>query len=211
MFTGIIKEIGVVRNFGRAGDVSKLDIESVSLHKDIGIGDSVAVSGVCLTLTGKGRNLLSFDVIDETLKRSNLAGLRTGACVNLEPAVRTDGAFGGHFVTGHVDCVGTIREIRKANEHMMSVGFPENFSHLVVKKGSVAIDGVSLTVGEVTRDSFNVYIIHHTLKATTLGIKKKGDPLNIEFDIMGKYCARFLETAGTGSRITEDFLKDKGF
>ena len=211
MFTGIIKEIGGVKNFGRAGGIRKLDIESSVLCLDAGIGDSVAVNGVCLTLTGKGRGLLSFDVMGETIKRSTLDGLKTGDPVNLEPAVRADGSFGGHFVTGHVDCVGTIRDISKANKYMMSVGFPENFSHLVVEKGSVAVDGISLTIGEVGRDYFSVYIIPHTLKATTLGVKKKGDRLNIEFDIIGKYCARFQATKKPVSRITESFLKDRGF
>jgi riboflavin synthase len=211
MFTGIIKETGVVRNFRPAGDVSKLDIESVGLHKDIGIGDSVAANGVCLTLTGKDRRLLLFDVTGETLKKSTLAGLKTGDRVNLEPAVSSDGAFGGHFVTGHVDCVGTIRDAGKTNEYVISVGFPENFSHLVVEKGSVAVDGVSLTAGEVTPDSFRVYIIPHTLKTTTLGAKKRGDPLNIEFDIIGKYCARFLAAGRPVFRITDAFLRDKGF
>jgi len=211
MFTGIIKEIGVIKDFSRAGNVRRLAIESSILHKNIDIGDSVAANGVCLTLTGKERGLISFDVMGETLDRSALSGSRTGDRVNLEGAVRAQGSFGGHFVTGHIDCVGKVISVNKADGYVISVGFPDNFSHLVVEKGSVAVDGVSLTAGEVFRGAFNIYIIPHTLKATTLGIKKKGDLLNIEFDIIGKYCARFLESAAPRSRITEGFLRDRGF
>lgn len=207
MFTGIIKEIGRVRGLNRSGIICKLDIESGEIHKTAGTGDSVAVNGVCLTLTGKNKNILSFDVMDETLRKTVLGALANNDPVNLEGSVRADGTFGGHFVTGHVDCVGRIKEIRKGG---ISIEIPSDLAHLVVEKGSVCMDGVSLTVGDIRNNVFTVYLIPHTLKTTTLGFKKSGDALNIEFDIIGKYCARLIEKS-PASRISEGFLKAKGF
>lgn len=210
MFTGIIREIGTVRGLGRSGSSRRLDVGSGAIYKTAGIGDSVAVNGVCLTLTGKNKNTLSFDVMDETLRKTALAVLADNDPVNLEGAVRADGAFGGHFVTGHIDCVGRIKEIKKSGEFKISIEVPREFIHLLVEKGSVSMDGVSLTVGAIRNNAFDVYIIPHTLKATTLGSKKTGDALNIEFDIMGKYCARLFEKC-SASRISEGFLREKGF
>lgn len=210
MFTGIIKEVGAVRGLGRSGGVGRLDIESGAIYKTAGTGDSVAVNGVCLTLTGRNKNILSFDVMDETLRKTALERLANNDPVNLEGAVMADGAFGGHFVTGHVDCVGRIREIKKGGEFKLTIEVPIGFAHLFVEKGSVSVDGVSLTVSGIRDNAFDVYIIPHTLKSTTLGSKKTGDALNIEFDIIGKYCSRFFEKS-SASRINKSFLRSKGF
>lgn len=210
MFTGIIKEIGTVGGLGRSGSSRRLDIKAGAIYETAGIGDSVAVNGACLTLTGKNKNVLSFDVMDETLRKTSLGALANNDPVNLEGAVKADGTFGGHFVTGHIDCVGKIREISKRGEFKLAIEVPKDFMHLFVEKGSVCVDGVSLTVGGIRNDIFSVYIIPHTLKATTLGSKKTGDTLNIEFDIIGKYCARLFQKS-PALRISEEFLRRKGF
>jgi len=211
MFTGIVKELGVVRRVNRAGGLYKLEVESAVISRDINAGDSVAVNGVCLTLTGRKNAILSFDVMAETIARSHLASLKEKDRVNLEGALKAGDSLGGHFVTGHIDCVGTVRAIKKSGgEFLMEVGFPERFAGLVVEKGSVSLDGVSLTVGSAGRGSFEVYLIPHTLKVTTLASAKAGDGINVEFDLIGKYIARLKETEGH-SAITEEFLRGKGF
>jgi len=211
VFTGIIKDLGAVRRLCRAEDAYRLEISSRRVFGDVEIGDSVAVNGVCLTLVEKNMGVMSFDVMEETARCSGIAGLKDGDVVNLEGALKANGSLGGHFVLAHVDCIGSIKEMkRQGGDFLMEIAFPMEFAHLVVEKGSVAIDGVSLTVGGVKASAFGVYLIPHTLKSTNLGLKRAGDSVNIEFDIIGKYAAR-LKSLESGSRITEDFLKKKGF
>lgn len=210
MFTGIVKESGTVRKFVKNGPSYRLEVGSSGLYKDAGIGDSISVNGVCLTLVEKNKNVMSFDVMEETVKRSTLSGLKAGDGVNLEDSLKAGGAIGGHFVQGHIDCVGRITNIGKGGEAQnIEIEFPSEFKKLIVGKGSVAIDGVSLTVGDVSGDRFTVYIIPHTLKVANLGSRRSGDMVNLEFDIIGKYMARFDELKAGG--VTERFLKDKGF
>lgn len=211
MFTGIVKELGMVQKLYRRGGLYRLAVSSRSIFKGVNAGDSVAVNGVCLTLVGKEKGSLSFDVTEETARRSGLANFKDGDKVNLEDSLKAGAALGGHFVLGHVDCVGKIRAVKKVGgEHIMEIEFPKGFTRLVVAKGSVALDGVSLTVGAAREESFDVYMIPHTLKATNLGHKRSGDPVNIEFDIIGKYAAR-LQQSGAGPAITGEFLKENGF
>ena len=211
MFTGIIKETGVVQRIDITGNTHRLHVSSDKIFSNVDIGDSVAVNGVCLTVVEKYKNVLYFDIMEETVRRTDLAGLKKGAVVNLEDSLKPDAYIGGHFVLGHIDCIGSIDHItRRGNECVMDIGFPEGFASLVVGKGSVAIDGVSLTVGEVKNDSCAVYLIPHTLKTTNLGLKKVRDRINIEFDIIGKYIAR-IKSAKSASRISEGFLREKGF
>jgi len=211
MFTGIIKEIGVVRNFDKGREASLLKVHAGLLAKDISMGDSVAVNGVCLTVVKFNGDELSFNVMDETVKRTNLSSLVPGEKVNLEGAMPADGKFGGHFVLGHIDCAGRITGIEKSGADVsMTVSFPAEFSKLLVEKGSIAIDGISLTVGSVTGETFCVNLIPHTLKVTTLGMKKKGGKVNLEFDILGKYAFKAQDVTGK-SEITSAFLQDKGF
>jgi riboflavin synthase len=191
MFTGIIKELGRVKSVSGLGNIYKLSIEAKNIADGLATGDSVAVNGACLTLTEKNKYILNFDIMAETLQRTNLGKLRPQDPVNLEDAVRADGFIGGHFVTGHIDCVGRIRDIkRSAGEVSIEVIFPEEHSGLIVEKGSIALDGISLTIGKAFKNSATIYIIPHTLKMTTLGMKKTGDELNIEFDLIGKYVAK---------------------
>ena len=194
MFTGIVKELGIVRRISGLGRIYKLSIEAKALSGGLGTGDSVSVNGVCLTLTGKDKNVLDFDVMGETFNRTNISKVRIGEPVNLEGALKVGDQLGGHFVTGHIDCVGKIKEIGRAGEdYSLEVTFPDKYKRFVVEKGSISLDGISLTVGSSGDGSAVVYIIPHTLKATTLGSKRRGDEVNIEFDIVGKYILRSAE------------------
>jgi len=194
MFTGIVRELGRVHNISGLGSVYKLSIETKDIAKGLEIGDSVAVNGACLTLVEKNKNVLTFDVMAETLRKTSLGKLRINDAVNLEESLRAGAFIGGHFVAGHVDCVGRIKDIRRfSGEISIDITFPEEYSHLVVQKGSITLEGISLTVGKISKNCMTVYIIPHTLKVTTLGVKKAGDDINIEFDTIGKYVAKLFE------------------
>ena len=210
MFTGIVKELGKVTRVDTAGNLYKLAVSSRDVFKETGIGESVCVNGACLTLTGKKDGILLFDVMAETVRKTTLADLKSGDIVNLEGSLRAGGSIGGHFVLGHVDCVGTVLGIvKKGEEFVLEIGFPVDFDRFVVEKGSVAIDGVSLTIGQVCRGSFKAYLIPHTLKVTVLGNRRPQAAVNLEFDIIGKYVAKLAGKNMPG--ITEDFLKANGF
>jgi len=186
-------------------------VSSNIVSKGANIGDSIAVNGACLTLVENARGIMVFDVMEETVRRTGLLDVRSGDRVNLEDSLKTGGPLGGHFVLGHVDCVGTVKKIENnGGEYSIEIEFPAEFSHLVVEKGSVALDGISLTVGEVGRGSLKVYVIPHTLKMTNLSGKRERDKVNIEFDIIGKYLARFRDLDKKGG-VTESFLKQMGF
>jgi len=188
MFTGIVKEMGRVRRISGLGGIYKLSLEAKEAAIGLNIGESLSVNGTCLTLTGRDKNLLDFDVMNETFKRTNISKLKIGDPVNLESALRAGDPMGGHFVTGHIDCVGRIRGIKQVGDsYSIEVAFPGVYKKLVVEKGSITLDGISLTVGSVGNDSAVVHIIPHTLKNTTLGSRRSGDEVNIEFDIIGKY------------------------
>lgn len=194
MFTGIIKELGKVRSVSGLGNIYKLSIEAKDIVKDLSIGDSVAVNGACLTLTKKDKNILDFDVMGETMRRTNLRKIKPQDFVNLEDSLKAGSSLSGHFVSGHIDCVGRIKDIKRvADDVSIEVIFPEGYSKLVVDKGSIALDGISLTIGKALKDSVTVYIIPHTLKMTTLGTRRAGDEVNIEFDLIGKYVVNLFE------------------
>jgi riboflavin synthase len=210
MFTGIIKEAGIVRRIDTAGGLFRLDISCISVYERASVGESVAVNGVCLTVTKRSGGVLYFDVMAETARRTTLADLRIGDKVNLENSVRSGGALDGHFVLGHIDCVGSVKEVsRKDDEFSMMICFPAEFSRFLVEKGSVAIDGVSLTIGRIGKGTLSVYIIPHTLKATILALRKPGSRVNMEFDIIGKYVASLC--CADSARVTEEFLRANGF
>lgn len=213
MFTGIIKEMGRVGRIEKKGGIVSIMVSSREVVRGLNIGDSVAVNGVCLTAVKIAQSAVTFDVMEETVRRSTLAHLKEGDNINLEGSMRADGVFGGHFVQGHIDCVGTIRDINKKGDNFsIDISVPDGFSGLYVDKGSVAIDGVSLTIGECKDNGFNVYLIPHTLGASTLGSRRAGDKINVEFDIIGKYIAKTTAHMGrTSIKVTEKFLEDKGF
>ncbi|MFD3535005.1 riboflavin synthase [Streptomyces sp. NPDC058664] len=193
MFTGIVEELGEVVAVEQLEDASRFRLRGPLVTEGAQHGDSIAVNGVCLTVVEFGDGEFTADVMAETLKRSSLGALAIGSRVNLERPMAVGGRLGGHIVQGHVDGTGTILE-RTPSEHweLVKVGLPAHLSRYVVEKGSITVDGVSLTVVEVTDDWFTISLIPTTLDLTTLGIKKSGDPVNLEVDVIAKYVERLL-------------------
>lgn len=212
MFTGIVEEIGTVKKIAR-GQKAYLEIQADRIFSDIHIGDSIAVNGVCLTVTGFSGKVFTADVMNETFSRSSLGSLKAGSHVNLERAMSANGRFGGHIVSGHIDGTGKIINIKKdGNAVWYKISASENIIKYTVEKGSIAIDGISLTVARIEKDNFSVSIIPHTSEETILSEKKVGDTVNLENDIIGKYVERFLNFDKTEkSDITRDFLAKYGF
>jgi riboflavin synthase len=193
MFTGLIEELCRVVALESNDGGFRLQIAAPRLWEKIQIGDSIAVNGCCLTVTVCGRDKLIFDLLGETLDRTNLKTLRPGTLVNLERALAADGRLGGHFVQGHVDCAAsTLAVEEKGADLRLEVAMPSEFAHYVTGKGSIAVNGISLTVAEVLRQSFAVWIIPHTRAQTNLGAARRGDLVNLEFDLIAKYMERML-------------------
>jgi riboflavin synthase len=194
VFTGIVETMGSVRAVSPRGAKTELVIEAAAVVPGTKVGDSIAVNGTCLTVTAIEGDALHFDAIAETLEKSGLGALRAGAVVNLERAMRADARLDGHIVQGHVDGTGRVRELRRAGDDVrLFVACEPAFAELLVEKGSVAIDGVSLTVVGVEREGFDVALIPHTLAVTTLGRLTAGATVNLEADVLGKYVKRYLE------------------
>ena len=213
MFTGIVEEMGTIRSIRRGAHSAVLSIGAATVLSDLKLGDSVAVNGVCLTATTVDGGGFTADVMHETLRRSSLGALIPGSPVNLERAMSADGRFGGHIVSGHIDGTGTITETRRDdNAVWYTVSAAPSLLRYIVEKGSIAIDGISLTVAAVTSQDFSVSIIPHTGAQTTLLDRKAGDTVNLETDILGKYVARLLgREAPKSSGITMEFLAQHGF
>lgn len=216
MFTGIIEETGTVRTVRRGAVTSFIEVEAEKIFSDLHIGDSVAVNGVCLTVTEMGGGTFRADVMNETLKRSSLGSLSSGSRVNLERAMAADGRFGGHIVSGHIDGTGTITDIKRDGIAIWyTVAATPEIMRYIVEKGSIAIDGISLTVAGRTDSSFSVSVIPHTAEQTILSQKKNWDIVNLENDIIGKYVERLIGTKdasdGAESKITAQFLARHGF
>ena len=215
MFTGIIEETGTVQEVKRGAKSSAITIKGDVIFGDMKLGDSVAVDGVCLTVSFFSGKTFTADVMRETLERSAIGSLKSGSSVNLERAMPADGRFGGHIVSGHIDGTGVISEIKKDdNAILYTIKAPEMITKYIVEKGSVAIDGISLTVTFVTKDSFGVSIIPHTAKATTLSLKKPGDEVNLENDIVGKYIEKLMgyqNAEKVKSGVTKELLTKYGY
>ncbi len=193
MFTGIVEEIGTIKKVEKGAKSSKLTIEGAKIFDDLKLGDSVAVNGVCLTVTEYTKNTFTADVMNETLSRSNLGDLKNGSRVDLERAMAADGRFGGHIVSGHIDGTGRIVKTEKDDIAVWyTIAADRKIMKYIIEKGSVTIDGISLTVAKVTDTDFSVSIIPHTAKETVLGFKKTGDTVNLENDVVGKYIEHFL-------------------
>ncbi len=193
MFTGIVEEMGEVISCIIEGKTAKLTVRAGVVHAGTQIGDSIAVNGCCLTVVILEGNQLTFDAIPETLARTNLGALVPGSPVNLERSLEVGARLGGHFVQGHIDGVGTLLALTPTeNAVIMEIGIPNRLHRYFVEKGSIAVDGVSLTVVEVKPESFTVWTIPHTRAVTTLGIRAVGDGLNIECDMLGKYVERLI-------------------
>lgn len=201
MFTGIVEAVGRVRALRREGAKAELVVEAPALAAEAKVGDSVAVNGACLTVTAAESGALRFEAVAETLARTSLGGLAPGSPVNLERALRADGRLDGHIVQGHVDGVGRVRELRRAGDDVrLFVDCEPALAELLVEKGSVAVEGVSLTVVGVEAAGFDVALIPHTLGATTLGLLAPGAAVNLEADVLGKYVRRYLERVGAAPR-----------
>ena len=212
MFTGIIEETGSVARVLQGGTSGEIRINASYVLEGTKLGDSIAVNGVCLTVTGLYDDGFTADVMPETLRRSNLGMLRSGDRVNLERAMAADGRFGGHIVSGHIDGTGEIVSLRnEGNAVWVRIRAKEEILALIVEKGSITIDGISLTVASLGSDYFEVSIIPHTGAQTTLLKKKAGDKVNLENDIIGKYVQRLLGKSTQSSGITESFLAEHGF
>jgi riboflavin synthase len=193
LFTGLIVEMGEIISILRKESGARLSLRTKTLSRDAVLGDSIAVNGTCLTAVEIKGDALSFDVSGETLRSTDLGNLNIGDRVNLEPALRMDAKLGGHFVTGHIDGTGKIKsKSLEGAVFRIVIGIEERLADFLVEKGSVAVDGISLTVVDVFRDGFSIVIIPHTANLTTIGFKKAGDTVNIEVDILGKYVSRFL-------------------
>jgi len=194
MFTGLVEEVGTVVEQRRDGIATQFRIETAQIAGKISLGDSVAVNGCCLTVSGREDNVLTFDLLGETLDRTNLKALGPGSLINLERAVAAGAPLGGHFVQGHVDCAAQIVALEdKGADLGMEIELPSEFARYVASKGSIAVNGISLTVAVVLPKSFTVWIIPQTRTHTNLSQAKPGDLLNLEFDILAKYVERMLD------------------
>lgn len=218
MFTGIIEEKGQVLSLTQTGEAIVMTVAAPQILKDVKLGDSISVNGVCLTVTSFTPDTFTIDMMPETVRGTSLRTVGEGSEVNLERAMAAGGRFGGHFVSGHVDGVGKV--ISKEQDHnavYYEIEFPEILRKYFTLKGSVSVDGTSLTIFGVTENTFTISIIPHTLEETVIGSKGSGDPVNIECDMLAKYVEELLEQrflkqeAPKGQSISADFLKEQGF
>jgi riboflavin synthase len=202
MFTGLVESIGRVRSLDRRGDAARLTLET-PLAAGLSLGESLAVNGCCLTVTSTDGDSASFDLLGETLARTNLGDLAPGDRVNLERALRADGRFGGHFVQGHIDTTTEVLSAEtKGADLNLIIALPEAGARYLIEKGSIAVNGVSLTVASLGEDRFGLWIIPHTLQETNLGDLRAGSPVNLEYDMLAKYAERQLgdRLSGIGDR-----------
>lgn len=215
MFTGIVEEKGIIRSLNINGSSGTIRIESRKVLEGTSIGDSIAVNGICLTVTSMGDGFFTADVMAETVRRSSLGILSQGSEVNLERAMAANGRFGGHIVSGHIDGTGTVRSlVREENAIWFTIETPPEILKYIVHKGSICIDGISLTVASVGSDNFKVSVIPHTGSETTLLSKRPGSPVNLENDIIAKYVERLMnykeEENNISSGITMEMLAELG-
>lgn len=210
MFTGIVEEIGSIQEIKKGARQTVFSIKASKVLEDANIGDSIAVNGVCLTVTTLNGNTFTADVMNETLSRSSLGTLRSGSPVNLERAMPANGRFGGHIVSGHIDGTGRIASLsRDGNAVWFRITAEKKLLRYIVEKGSIAIDGISLTVAKLDGESFSVSIIPHTMGETVLGSKKAGDIVNLENDIIAKYVEKLMGHKEEG--VTPSLLARNGF
>ncbi|WP_100407124.1 riboflavin synthase [Bacillus solitudinis] len=216
MFTGIIEEVGTIDDIRQSGEAIVMKIAASSILDDVHLGDSISVNGVCLTVTSFTTKQFSVDIMPETVRATSLKGLGRGSKVNLERAMSAKGRFGGHFVSGHVD--GTGHVLSKDAQHnavYYRIGVSEELRTYMIHKGSVAVDGTSLTIFAVDNESFTISIIPHTIEQTIIGSKNVGDIVNIECDMVGKYIEQFImrrfDATKANSSLTSSFLEEHGY
>jgi len=214
MFTGIIEELGAIRKISSVPDGARLEVSAAVVLEGAGTGDSIAVNGVCLTLVDQGPGWFAADVSAETLRRTSLKAARTGTRVNLERPLTPSSRLGGHIVQGHVDGTGAFIEARASGDGwVVRIGFPPELGRYIVEKGSIAVDGISLTVAALGDQWFEIAIIPHTWKATNLSSLERGAPVNLEVDVIAKYVERMLQAWDGRSKndLTLEKLKDLGY
>ncbi|MDF2838686.1 MAG: riboflavin synthase [Evtepia sp.] len=212
MFTGIIEEIGSIHAVLRGAHSEVLMIDAKKVLEDVKLGDSIAVNGVCLTVTNFTPSSFTADVMHETMNRSSLGSLRSGSSVNLERAMSAGGRFGGHIVSGHIDGIGTITKIRRDdNAIWYEIRSTKDILRYIIEKGSIAIDGISLTVAKVSDVGFSVSVIPHTAQQTTLSHRRMGDVVNLENDCIGKYVEKLMGADAHQNGITKDYLMKFGY
>jgi riboflavin synthase len=215
MFTGLIQDVGTVRKFDRAGDLVRLAIHTALPLEGFQPGESISVDGICLTVVQVDSDVFVVEISPETLVRTTLGEARRGRKVNLERALLLSDRLGGHLLTGHIDGIGWIRRRLLEPHHLdLGIGIPPALDRYVVEKGSVAVDGISLTVNRCEKGSFDLTLIPHTIEATTLAHKNVGDRVNVECDVLGKYVEKVLNerlSSGDGGKISEAYLKEHGF
>jgi riboflavin synthase len=214
LFTGIVEELGLIKAVRRGAASAQLVIDAVKVIEGSRVGDSIMVNGVCLTSVSFSDRQFIADVMAETLDKSNLGILKTGERVNLERALRLGDRLGGHIISGHIDGSGTITRLEKNDIAMLvTIKAPDAVMRYIIEKGSIAIDGISLTIVSYVKDAFQVSLIPHTARETTLGFKKTGDTVNLEGDIIGKYVERLMgfRSPGKDSRVSMSFLAEHGF
>ncbi|WP_377888734.1 riboflavin synthase [Alkalihalobacillus sp. R86527] len=217
MFTGIVEEIGKVQSVHQSGESIVMDIRASKILQDVHLGDSISINGVCLTVTTYTDSAFSVDIMPETFRATGLRELRPNDHVNLERAMAANGRFGGHFVSGHVDGIGEIVKIEQVdNAQYFDIKLSASLMDYFVEKGSISVDGTSLTVFKLTEDTVTISLIPHTVDATVLGSKRVGDTVNIECDMLGKYILKYLkkdnvQTSTEQSTLNRDFFEDNGF
>ena len=211
MFTGIIEEVGLIKEIKEKPEAKRFTIFANKIFDDLKVGDSISVNGACQTVIERGKDFFAVEAMQETLDRTNFGQLKVNESVNLERSLKLSDRLGGHLVTGHIDCVGEIVDvIPQKVSHIFKINFPKKYGNLIIEKGSIAVEGISLTVIEVGENHFTIGIIPYTWKYTNLKNKKVNDPLNLEFDLIGKYVQKILNNK-TESKITREYLKEKGW
>ncbi|KKE78744.1 riboflavin synthase [Bacilli bacterium] len=216
MFTGIIEEIGTVKKIQKVSDQAvTMTISSSKILEDVGLGDSISVNGICLTVTHFTSDYFEVDAMPETIKATSLNSLKKGSSVNLERAMAANGRFGGHFVSGHIDATGKIvKKKKEQNAIYYDIEIPNDLTKYILHKGSITVDGTSLTIFGIQKNIFTISLIPHTAKETILGEKEEGDIVNIECDMLAKYVQKMLHNDDREqkvNRISKDFLQQNGF
>lgn len=215
MFTGIVEEIGVIKEFSKSGNSALIVVECKKVLEDTKIGDSIAIDGVCQTVTSLTSSSFSAQVSSETINVTTFSNFKVGMKINLERALTLNGRLGGHIVSGHVDGLGKVKKIEKLSEfYNITFEIEKNLTKYIAKKGSITVNGVSLTIADIASNEFNIAIIPHTFENTSLKNLQKGDFVNIEVDILAKYIEKILSTDNNTSRnreIDDNFLKENGF
>lgn len=212
MFTGIIEEVGRLISRRKRGNGLIYKIKADIIVDDVKVGDSININGTCQTVTGFDRDSFEVEAIGETLSRTNLGQLQVEDRINLERSLTPSSRLGGHLVSGHIDCVGVIAGIIRREEQVdVTVNYPEEYSHYLIKKGSIAMEGISLTVVDCQTESYQVSLIPHTWESTNMVFKKIGDKINLEFDLIAKYIEKMINSRDSKGGISLEDLKEKGW